>query len=225
MPAAAADVAYDMQCQQQMEYQELFAQTPVLGFLRTPAVLLAGLQLSQDGSLVLLADQLQQLLADSAAAAALSDGCTAGSAGGSSNSSSSSSMLGPGGFAVVHVAAYVLDQPGQFASCVAAVQGAAPPEAAVEQAARRDMGILSDVDEDAISALVGALVAGPSLLLSACLTACIVCGLCFHMLHSQNCLEHCRVWLQPPCDLAVILHWHFRNNNTADTVMSRFWFL
>jgi hypothetical protein len=84
----------------------------------------------------------------------MSDGSTSGSAG-ESSSSSSSSMLGPGGFAVVHVAAYVLDQPGQFASCVAAVQGAAPPEAAVEQAARRDIGILSNVDGDAISALVG----------------------------------------------------------------------
>jgi hypothetical protein len=146
-----------MQCQQQMEYQgqELFAQTPVLGFLKNPAVILAGLEPAQDGSLVLPADQLQQLLADSAAAAAMSDGSTSGSAGESSSSSSSSSMLGPGGFAVVHVAAYVLDQPGQFASCVAAVQGAAPPEAAVEQAARRDMGILSNVDGDAISALVG----------------------------------------------------------------------
>jgi hypothetical protein len=144
-----------MDAQQQMQYQEqeLIAQTPVLGFLKNPAVVLAGLEPSQDGSLVLPADQLQQLLAESAAAAALADGSTAGNAGDSS--SSSSSTLGPGGFSVVHVAAYVLHQPGQFASCVAAVQGAAPAEAAVEQAARRDIGLLAQVDEDAISALVG----------------------------------------------------------------------
>jgi hypothetical protein len=150
-----AGLAYDTQHQLQQEFYQpsvMLAQAPALGFLKAPAVVLAGLEPSQDGSVVLSAEQLQQLLAD---AASLSDSSTANGAGEGSSSSSSGSMFGPGGFAVVHVAAYVLQQPRQFASCIAAVQGAAPPEAAVEPGARRDMGLHTDVDGDAICALVG----------------------------------------------------------------------
>jgi hypothetical protein len=147
-----AEATADAYVEQQHQFQPpgLAAEAPVLGFLKHPAVVLAGLEPSKDGSVDLPAEQLQQLLANSAAAA-LSEGSTSG---GSCDASSSSSMLGPGGFAVVYVFAYDLQQPGQFCSCIAAVQGAAPPEAAAASEGRRDMGLTADVDDDAVCVLV-----------------------------------------------------------------------
>jgi hypothetical protein len=159
MPCAAfeehsylADQELQLLPQQGYDTHVLSAEVHVLGFLKHPAVVLAGLEPSQDGVLELSAEQLQQLLAESAAAAAAGDSSTPGS--GSSRNNSYDMLHGPGGFAVVHVAAYDVQQPGHFSSCIVAVKGAAAPEAAAEPDGRRDLGLTADVPDDAICALV-----------------------------------------------------------------------
>lgn len=131
-------------------------QAPVLGFIKHPAVVLAGLEPDMDGSLVVPAEMLQQLLQEAPAAAAgpAAAGAGAGTGPKPEEGAETSSVLGVGGFSVVYVAAFDLQQPGQFASCFAPIQGGTAAEAAALPEGRRDLGLAAGVDNDAISALV-----------------------------------------------------------------------
>eukprot|EP00879_Flechtneria_rotunda_P002126 GHRR01002308.1.p1 GENE.GHRR01002308.1~~GHRR01002308.1.p1 ORF type:complete len:2960 (+),score=1151.97 GHRR01002308.1:374-9253(+) len=142
VPAAYAHRGYSaaLALGQQMVAPKV-AQSPVLGFLKNPALVWAGLNPDQGGNLVLTAEQLQRAIAG-AAGGSQDSGC----------SSAASSLGGAGGYTMVTVIAYVPNQPEQFSSKCCVIEGAAAPEASVMREARRDLGLNGEIDDNAVSA-------------------------------------------------------------------------
>jgi hypothetical protein len=131
--------------------QHLQALSPVLAFLQYPAAVLTPMQPEGDGSLVMTASQLQQVLAQAVQPSAAP-----------ASSSTTDSVLVAAGYSLVHIFAYDPSAPHQCLSCCAALvsdcQGATGASSNTDgmlvTGSLKDLGLSKVVQDDTVCSLV-----------------------------------------------------------------------